>query len=58
MNFFIGMFLQVLYFSSITVFKTEDLKERFLRIFFLILHFQSLGTFTQFLFTSRVGNDT
>ena len=34
MNFFIGMFLQVLYLPTTTVVKTEDLKEGFLRVFF------------------------
>ena len=58
MNFFIGMFLQVLYLPSTTFFQTEDLEEGFLRSFsFLILHFQSLGTMTQFLFKCRVGNE-
>ena len=33
MNFFIGMFLQVLYLPSTTVVKTEDFDERFLRSF-------------------------
>ena len=42
MNFFIGMFLQVLYLPSTTVVKTEDFEEGFLRSFCLILHFQSL----------------
>ena len=57
MNFFTGMFLQVLYLPSTTFVKTEDLEEGFLRSFsFLILRFQSLGTMTQFLFKCRVGN--
>ena len=34
MNFFIGMFLQVLYLPTTTVVKTEDLEEGFLRVFF------------------------
>ena len=58
MNFFTGMFLQVLYLPGTIVAKTEDLEEGFLRKFFLILLFQSLGTLTQFLLKSRVGNDT
>ena len=58
MNFFTGMFLQVLYLPSTTVVKTEDLEEGFLRSFFLILHFQSLEPMTQFLFKSRAGNVT
>ena len=43
MNFFIGMFLQVLNLPRTTVVKTEDIEERFLSSIFLILHFQSLG---------------
>ena len=58
MNFFIVMFLQLLYLPNTTVGKTEDHEEGFLRSFFLILPFQSLGTMTQFLFKSRVGNET
>ena len=60
MNFFIaiGMFMKVLYLPSTTVVKTEVFEERFLRKLFLILHFQSLGTMTQFLFNSRIGNET
>ena len=57
-NFFIGKVLQVLYFSSNAVIKTENLEEGFLSFFFLILHFQSLGTMTQFPFKSWVGNET
>ena len=56
MNFFIGMFLQVLNLPRTTVVETEDLEERFLSSTFLILHFQSLGNMTQFLFKSGVGN--
>ena len=56
MNFFIGMFLQVLNLPRTTVVKTEDLEERFLSSTFLIFHFQSLGNMTQFLFKSGVGN--
>ena len=52
MNFFIGMFLQVLNLPRTTVVKTEDLEERFLSSIFLILRFQSLGNMTQFLFKS------
>ena len=55
MNFFIGMFLQVLNLPRTTVVKTEDLEERLLSTF-LIFHFQSLGNMTQFLFKSGVGN--
>ena len=55
---FTGMFSQFLYLPSTTVVKTEDLEERFLRSFFFILHFQSLGTMIQFLFKSRVGDET
>ena len=58
MNLFIGMFLLVLYLPSTTVVKTQDLEEGFLRSFFSFLHFRSLGTMTQFLFKSRVGNET
>ena len=58
MNFFIGMFLLVLYLPSTTVVQTEDLEEGSLRSFFSFLHFWSLGTMTQFLFKSRVGNET
>ena len=58
MNFSIRMFLQVLYLPSNTAAKTEDIEEGFLRSFFSILHFQSLGTMTQFLFKSLVGNKT
>ena len=57
MNFFIGMFLQVLYLPGTTVVKIEDLEEEFLKCF-LTLHFQSLGAMTHFLFRSRVGNET
>ena len=34
MNFFVGMFLQVLYLLSTTVVKAKDLEEEFLRSFF------------------------
>ena len=34
MNFFTGMFLQVLYLPSTIVVKTEDFEEEFLRSFF------------------------
>ena len=57
-NFFIGKVFQVLYFSSNAVVKTENLEEGFREVSFLILPFQSLGTMTQFLFKSRVGNKT
>ena len=56
MNFFTGMFLQVLYLPRTTAAQTMDLEEGFLRI--LILAFQSLGTMTWFLFKSHVGNET
>ena len=56
MNFFIGIFLQVLYLPSITVVKTEDPED--LEVFFLMLQFQSFGTMTHFLFKSPVGNET
>ena len=57
MNFFNGMSLQVLYLSSTIAFKTEDLEEGFFKkFFFLILHFQSLGTMTEFPFKFCVGN--
>ena len=56
MNFSIRMFLQVLYLPSATAAKTEDLEEELLKSFFPALHFQSLGTMTQFLFKSPVGN--
>ena len=46
MNFFTGMFLQVLYLPRTTVATTVDLEEGFSRIFFLILVFESLGTMT------------
>ena len=38
--------------------KQKILKKSFWEVLFLILHFQSLGTMTQFLFRSRVGNKT
>ena len=47
MNFFAGMFLQVL--------QAEDPEKGFL---FLILYFQSLGSMIQFLFKSCGGNET
>ena len=55
-TFLIGKFLQVLYFPSTAVVKTENLEEEFLRDFFLILSFPPLGIMTKFLFKSRVGN--
>ena len=56
MNFFIGIFLKVLFLPSTTVVKTRSWRGTFK--VFLILHFQSLGTMTQFLFKSRLGNET
>ena len=56
LNFFIGIFLQVLYLPSITVVKTEDPED--FEVFFLMLQFQSFGTMTHFLFKSPVGNET
>ena len=50
MNFFTGMFLQVL--------QAEDPEKEFLRSLFLILYFQSLGSMIQFLFKSCGGNET
>ena len=58
MNSSITMFLKVLFLPSTTAAKTEDIEEGFLRSLFSILHFQSLGTMTQFLFKSLVGNKT
>ena len=57
-NFFIGKFLQVLYFPSTANVKIETLEEEFLRDFFLILSFPSLGIMTKFLFKSRVENES
>ena len=51
-------FLKVLCLPSTTVVKTEDFEKGFLISFFLILHFQSLGTMAQFPLKSRVGNET
>ena len=50
MNFFTGMFLQVL--------QAEDPEKGFLRSLFLILYFQSLESMIQFLFKSCEGNET
>ena len=38
--------------------KQKILERDFWEVFSFILHFQSLGTMTQFLFKSRVGNET
>ena len=51
MNFFIGKFLQVLYFPCAAVVKTENLQERFLRSY-------ESEIMIQFLFKSCVGNET
>ena len=51
-------FLQVLYFPSTAAIKIENLEEEFLGSFYSNLRFQLLKIMTQFLFKSRVGNET
>ena len=47
------------FFSLVTLLLKQKILERdFWEVFSFILHFQSLGTMTQFLFKSRVGNET
>ena len=57
-NFFIVKFLQVLYFPSTAAIKTENPEEEFLGSFHSNLRFQLLKIIPQFLFRSRVGNET
>ena len=56
MNFFIGKFLQVLYFPGITVVKKKILKVDLWEVSFLNWLFQPLGITTQFLFEPCVEN--
>ena len=57
-NFFIDKVLQVLYFPGNALLKHKVLQVDFWELYFLILHFQSLGTLSRFLTKSHVGNET
>ena len=58
MNFFIGKLLQVLYFPSTAVVKTENFEEGFFRSFFSNFALPVIGNYEPISLPSYVGNET